>query len=178
MEMQGCLWAWKIPWGISGLSLTKSNQGMKRRKNKAKKKTNPESGCRQDLHIPSALTLWAVNAKQAFGPRYLGAGKHIPPLSLSAQGNSWLQQEPTRQILPIFRDICISLLLEEEVLARQNWFCRRLWVTLALQNPLQQSISWWMLSLECDFLKDKALGTHFLLICSGIRATNSLSHHH
>lgn len=104
MEMQGCLWAWKIPWGISGLPLTKSNQGMKRRKNKAKK--SPESGCRQDLHIPSALTFWAVNAKQALGPRYLGAGKHIPPLSLSAQGNSWLQQEPTRQILPIFWDIC------------------------------------------------------------------------
>lgn len=59
----------------------------KKKKIKQKKKT-PESGCRQDLHIPSALTFWAVNAKQALGPRYLGAGKHIPPLSLSAQGNS------------------------------------------------------------------------------------------
>lgn len=76
----------------------------------------------------------------------------------------------------------IPLLLQEEVLAMQNPSRRethrtdRGWGTLLSRSKVHCSKAspLWLSPLGCDFLKDKALGTYFLLPFSGVRVTNSL----
>lgn len=78
------------------------------------------------LHILNCIKL----CKQAPGPSYLKAGKHVPSLSLSADGNTCLkdaldakrEMSPQDKFFPHFRIFVFStsLLLEEEVLAMQN----------------------------------------------------------
>lgn len=162
-EMQESLWAWLIPRGISlqVLSLTKSNQGIKRTKKERKKKKLGVGKIYTSPH-PSHSKLYQAMQTSAWLKLFESSKTYsfFKPFCLwqhPSQRWAWRKKrdEPTRQILSIFQDIC-SLVLPCSW-RKKSWHCRTHYEgkpTVLIkaadhlgsaaeqkQNPLQQSNS-------------------------------------